>query len=177
MVYVLVYLTVGILLVIFKTPIRKLVDDEIIKIRIQYAVEGDEPPSYKLILFRITVSVVLTIIYPIMLFVTVKEKLAQKSKKKDVIPKTKFVSQALFFKRKITVEEAEKLNMADVDGHKIAFGYSNNQWVNLCEEMKKGDELYVFRTPDESWDNLAGREGIALVRKGKIVAEIITIMS
>lgn len=43
--------------------------------------------------------------------------------------------------------------------------------------MRKGDDLYEFRTPEESWDNLAGREGIALVRKGKIVAEIITIMS
>ncbi|NTU72721.1 hypothetical protein HGB07_00920 [Candidatus Roizmanbacteria bacterium] len=177
MLYALCYLSVGILVVIFKSPIRKLVDDEIGKIKIQYAVRGEDFPSFKLTIFRIMLSVVLTIIYPIMIFIIVKEKLNIKSRKEIVKQEIIFDSQPSFLKRRITVEEAEGNNMIYVDGKKIAFGYLQDKWVEICKEMKKGDELYEFRTPDESWDILAGREGVALVRRGKIVAEIITIMS
>ncbi len=177
MVYALIYLSVGILFLIFKTPIRKLIDDEISKIKIHYVIRGEDPPSLKLILFRITVSALLTVIYPIMLFVTLKKKLAEKPEKELFVAEEKFVSEPSFLKENITIEEAEEKNMIDVDGQSVSFGYLHNQWENLCKEMKKGDQLYNFRTPDESWNNLAGREGIALVREGKIVAEIITIMS
>lgn len=108
MIYALIYLSAGILLLIFKTPIRKLVDDEISKIRIQYAVRGEEPPSLKLILFRITVSVVLTIIYPIMLFVIVKEKLVNKSKKEAVRAEKKFVSKTSFLKKRSRLKRLKK---------------------------------------------------------------------
>jgi hypothetical protein len=147
MVYALIYLSVGLLLLVFKTPIRELEDDEISKVEIQYSIRKEDPPLIRLILFRIIVSVVLTIVYPIMLFVIVKEKFNKKSKSKAVIAKPNFISQTSFFKRMITAEEAEKYNMVDIKGHKVAFGYSHKQWVNLLQEMKKGDELYEFRTP------------------------------
>lgn len=47
----------------------------------------------------------------------------------------------------------------------------------LLAQMIRGDELWEFSSPEESWNALAGRAGIALVRNGKIIDAIITKMS
>ena len=43
--------------------------------------------------------------------------------------------------------------------------------------LQEGDELWEFRSPRESWANMAGRAGIALVRNGEVVASIVTRMN
>jgi hypothetical protein len=43
--------------------------------------------------------------------------------------------------------------------------------------MKPGDELWTFCSPAESWQNLAGRRGIVLLRDGMAIAEIVTLMN
>ena len=43
--------------------------------------------------------------------------------------------------------------------------------------MQPGDELWEFRSGRESWQHLAGRAGIALMRDGREVASLITMMS
>ena|SRR2546427_1156861 len=72
--------------------------------------------------------------------------------------------------RKITVEEAESLY--EIEG--VPFGYINGKWMTLRGKVMAGDELWIFRTPEESWVHLSGREGVALVRNGEVVAEIVT---
>jgi len=46
------------------------------------------------------------------------------------------------------------------------FGFMNAEWESLKAEMQPGDELWTFSSPPESWQDLAGRAGIALVRNG-----------
>jgi len=44
----------------------------------------------------------------------------------------------------------------------------------LTDKMQPGDELWFFTSCREAWEFLAGREGIALVRNGEIIHEIVT---
>jgi hypothetical protein len=46
------------------------------------------------------------------------------------------------------------------------FGFKNAEWETLKAEMRPGDELWTFSSPPASWQDLAGRAGIALVRNG-----------
>ena len=48
------------------------------------------------------------------------------------------------------------------------------EFMNLRQE---GDELWRFSSPPEQWAALAGRGGIALVRNGRSVAHIVTVLS
>jgi len=47
----------------------------------------------------------------------------------------------------------------------------------LLDAYQDGDELWRFSSPADYWRNLAGRGGVALVRDGKIVTSVVTIMS
>jgi hypothetical protein len=60
--------------------------------------------------------------------------------------------------KKITVEQA---------------GLTNDEKAEMCP----GDELWTFRSPPDSWQLLAGRAGIALVRDEKPIRTIITLMN
>jgi hypothetical protein len=46
------------------------------------------------------------------------------------------------------------------------FGFNNANWEALKAEMQPGDELWTYSSSPESWRQLAGRSGIALVRNG-----------
>ena len=56
-------------------------------------------------------------------------------------------------------------------------GYRGEQCQDLLDRMEPGDELWVFASSRESWENLAGCAGIALVRDGEVVYETITMIS
>jgi len=82
-----------------------------------------------------------------------------------------------WLQRKLTIKEAEDENMVHHHqlGHKgVPFGFQNSEWQELLAEMIKGDELWEFCSPAETWENLCGREGIALVRNGQIIRFIVT---
>jgi hypothetical protein len=80
--------------------------------------------------------------------------------------------------KKITVEEAEAHpTRIRETGELKPFGYCNAEWERLKRAMQPGDELYHFSSSPESWKHLAGRRGIALVRNGEIIADIITSMN
>jgi hypothetical protein len=51
------------------------------------------------------------------------------------------------------------------------------EWEKLKAEMQPGDLLVHFASPVESWERLAGRAGIALVRDGKVINAIVTMMN
>jgi hypothetical protein len=57
------------------------------------------------------------------------------------------------------------------------FGYSNSEWEQLKAGMQPGDELWTFTSSPASWRALAGSAGIAMVRDGRIVATIVTMMN
>jgi hypothetical protein len=52
----------------------------------------------------------------------------------------------------------------------------NDRWRAFLAQMQEGDELWTFCTPPETWEHMAGLGGIALVRRGKWVAKIVTLL-
>jgi hypothetical protein len=89
-------------------------------------------------------------------------------------------------RRQITVigAEAKHSNIED-DPQRVRefpellkpFGFINASWENLKSKMQDGDDLWEYISGGDSWVSRSGREGIALVREGKIIDEILTRMN
>lgn len=83
-------------------------------------------------------------------------------------------------KKYLSVEEAENEHMVTdprLGDSPVPFGFNNIEWRELLAEMQVGDELWTFTTSEESWNNLAGRAGISLVRNGEEISCIVTMMN
>ena len=83
--------------------------------------------------------------------------------------------------RKTSIEEAEAAHpgFADERAHRWPelarpFGLASRRWEKLKARMQAGDELWTFRSPEASWRNLAGSAGVALVRDGVVIDEVVT---
>ena len=79
-----------------------------------------------------------------------------------------------------SIEEVEAEHMVTdsrLGNAPVPFGFNNNEWRELLDMKQAGDDLWTFSTSDESWDNLAGRAGISLVRDSKIIYSIVTAMN
>ncbi len=57
------------------------------------------------------------------------------------------------------------------------FAGLNAEWEAMKARLQPGDELWTFASSKESWRNLAGRAGIALVRNGQIIERLVTMMN
>jgi hypothetical protein len=89
---------------------------------------------------------------------------------RDVIPRA-------WLERRTTVEEAERKNLVTdtrLGSKPVPFGFMNEKWVRFKGELRDGDELWEFSSSDDSWRHLAGRAGICIVRKGRIIDSIVT---
>jgi hypothetical protein len=49
--------------------------------------------------------------------------------------------------------------------------------VEFMRLLQEGDQLWRFSSPPQQWAALAGRGGVALVRDGRLVAHIVTLLS
>ena len=82
---------------------------------------------------------------------------------------------------KTTVEELEekhKVWIFEICWWKpIPFGFCNQEWEDLKSELKSGDELWVFSSSTQLWENLMGCSGVCIVRNGEIIKSQITLMS
>ncbi|MBI1338456.1 MAG: hypothetical protein GC164_16055 [Phycisphaera sp.] len=76
-----------------------------------------------------------------------------------------------WLKEPVTVDEID----ADLREGRMPVGAS--EWEALKTKMRPGDELRAYSSPEESWENLAGRAGIALIRKGRVVDDILTMLN
>ena len=50
----------------------------------------------------------------------------------------------------------------------------SKEWV---EEIANGAEAWFYRSPDEFWEGMCGREGIALVKDGEVLKADCTAMN
>jgi hypothetical protein len=89
-----------------------------------------------------------------------------------------------WLQKKVTIAEAEAEHPGITDERKSRFpeaakpfGFAHQKWEELKAAMLPGDELWTFSSPPKSWEDLAGRAGIALVRKGIPVRTIVTVMN
>jgi hypothetical protein len=92
---------------------------------------------------------------------------------KDVIPRE-------WLKKKTTVEKAEQAHLVTngrLGPKPVPFGFINARWEKLKAAMRPGDELWEFESSRESWEELAGRAGLCIVREGRIIDAIITRMN
>ncbi|HEY1067940.1 MAG TPA: hypothetical protein VGE52_17585 [Pirellulales bacterium] len=80
----------------------------------------------------------------------------------------------------LTIAEIEAANMHQLDDlgpEPVAFGYCNADWKRLLAQMQPGDELREFCSSEESWNRLAGRSGVALLRNGRQIAALVTMLN
>jgi hypothetical protein len=82
---------------------------------------------------------------------------------------------------RISVDEVERGEIHRlVWGHPPALlilGVDRNEWQLMKTLMTEDDELWEFSSPAEMWNMLTGRQGVALVRNGTIVAHMVTAMN
>ena len=69
-----------------------------------------------------------------------------------------------------------RLTVAEIEADNPGFA-GHARWEEIKATMQPGDELWSFHSPSWTWQALCGRAGIALVRDGAIVAELITMMN
>lgn len=82
--------------------------------------------------------------------------------------------------KKVSLEQAEIDYMEQDDrisSEPVPFGFFNHQWNELKSELQEGDELWLFSSPKTSWMNMCGRAGICIVRDGKVVSSMVTMMN
>lgn len=72
---------------------------------------------------------------------------------------------------RITVDQAEAVPILD---HQQPLTDEFSDWHELKHQMRPGDELWTFRSPDEEWDKFMGWQGIVLVRDGEYVDVCVT---
>ena len=175
MLYFFGYLSLGMVLVVLKSPIRKLVDWEVADLKMHCLIKDEDIHNAKLLFFRLILSFIVVVIYPAILFRRVAALYKEILHKRNMyceLPE----SETAWLCDEISLEDAKALNMVKLDGCDVPFGYNNYQWRSIQKMMQQGDRLYEFRSPKESWQNFAGKEGIALVRDGKIVTDLIILL-
>jgi hypothetical protein len=57
------------------------------------------------------------------------------------------------------------------------YGISREGWDQLKSQMQGGDEIRPFNSPPDDWINKAGRTGYALVRNGRAIDGVVTMMN
>ena len=50
-------------------------------------------------------------------------------------------------------------------------------WSHIKMRFTERDELWTFSSPRDYWEGLAGRAGVALIRNGRPIAHVITVMN
>jgi hypothetical protein len=85
---------------------------------------------------------------------------------------------------KVTVAEAEAAHPGIKDDRVARFpdaakpfGFRHREWEEFKVQMLPADELWTFSSPPDSWGDLAGRAGVALVRNGVPIGTIVTVMN
>jgi hypothetical protein len=89
-------------------------------------------------------------------------------------------------RKRISIEEAEAKHLPinetperlrEHPELRLPFGFLNSRWKALINRIQPGDELWEFCSEGDSWENLSGRSGIELVRGGRIIGRIVTLMN
>ena len=74
-----------------------------------------------------------------------------------------------------TLHDVVRHRLKDIP--RVPFAYSNTEWKNLKNQLQKDDLIYYFTSDKTSWAALYGRAGYVAIRKGEVVAGIITKMN
>ena len=101
------------------------------------------------------------------------------------MPRTRPASTAaslprIRLQRRVSVAEAEAAHLVSdeqLGPSPVPFGFMHTAWLALLAQMQPDDELWELRSPASTWQHLCGREGLVLLRQGKVVAQVLTAMN
>ena len=85
--------------------------------------------------------------------------------------------------RELRLQDMASLQLSDGNKQKLLCHseqfrrWVETKWVPFVSQMLPGDELWRFRSPDQTWANLAGRAGYAIVRNGTVVHSLVTLLN
>ena len=85
-----------------------------------------------------------------------------------------------WLRRPLTVVEAEAAHSVrgpEFGPEPVPFGRQNDLWRMLVAKMRDGDELWEYRSPPETWTHMCGREGVVLLRRGRVIGGVTTAMN
>jgi hypothetical protein len=51
------------------------------------------------------------------------------------------------------------------------------RWNDLKTAIEPGDEIWIFCSPPKMWEAMMGRRGFVLLRNGKEIARVVTVMN
>ena len=69
----------------------------------------------------------------------------------------------------------QAVTIADVEAGKTKGDKpSGEKWEKFKTGIRPGDELWYFCSPAETWQQLAGRRGYAILRDGRVVDHVLT---
>ena len=66
------------------------------------------------------------------------------------------------------------IGIEDIDRAKVG---KKGGWSDIIARLTERDELWEFSSPADHWENLAGQAGVALIREGRSIAHVITMMN
>jgi hypothetical protein len=61
---------------------------------------------------------------------------------------------------------------AEADGH-----VDGTPWERIRRYLQPNDEIRLYGTPSGHWENMAGRQGVVLVRNARVVKEFVEIQT
>jgi len=64
-----------------------------------------------------------------------------------------------------------------VDFEDLEYEITKDDIDRFKDQMLEGDEIWRFSSGSSSWQNLAGRAGYALVRDGKAIDGVVSVMN
>lgn len=56
-------------------------------------------------------------------------------------------------------------------------GFKHEAWAKFRAHFQSGDEFWIFSSPKDTWNQLAGRAGFAIVRDGEVVDVFVSVIS
>ncbi|MCD2518094.1 hypothetical protein LQ564_17430 [Massilia sp. G4R7] len=85
----------------------------------------------------------------------------------------------------LTIKEVEDAEMEKTmaflkirdDLPRLPFAFENAKWVAFKSRMREGDKLVQYSSDQQSWKDLAGEAGYAILRSGCIVGTMTTMIN
>lgn len=90
------------------------------------------------------------------------------------------MNESSWLEKQISIEEAERTHAVvdkSLGSDPVPFGFISEDWNQLKNQFRDGDEIWKYSSPSDTWEHLCGSAGIALVRDGKVIFVVETEIS
>jgi hypothetical protein len=78
-----------------------------------------------------------------------------------------------WLKRRVMIDEAERIHATDDDAGGKAFGAAHDSWQKLKASMTQADELWLYDSAGKEGESHCRNYGVAVVRHGRVRAHLL----